>query len=171
VGRIVSVSIVLCNVLLAVAIIFFMNYVEQILTIILFTLLGFNILLHVVNLLDMIWRLFRHTIPYWLFGSPPPTLNLRAANVDQEDGVYHFDDESSEGSQDFDEVFTYAVDNEEKSAMTKDNLDRGSDYSGSLGGEDSHSVGSRGSRKSFMQKIRRNSMRRNSNFSGIAQEE
>jgi hypothetical protein len=113
-GRVVSVSIVVCNILLTIAIISIMNLVEKFLTIVLFTLLGFNILLHVLNLLDMFWRFFRHTLPHWLFGSPPPPLKLRAANADDEQDVLDIihDDESSEGSQDF-EIFSYEVDVEQ----------------------------------------------------------
>lgn len=90
-----------------------MNIIEQFLSIILFSLLGFNILLHVANLLDMFFRFIRHTLPHWLYGSPPPPLKLRAANADEDDEelVVQDDDELSEGSQDF-EVFFYEVDDD-----------------------------------------------------------
>ena len=127
-GRVVSVSIVLCNVLMTIGIIFIMNWVEKFLTIVLFTLLGFNILLHVVNLIDMLWRFFSHTVPYWLYGVPPPPLKLRAANADDEDdAVEQFDDELSEGSQDY-EVFFYAVD-EEESRETRSSISSVTEYS------------------------------------------
>ena len=89
-----------------------MNWVERFLTIVLFTLLGINILLHVVNLIDMLWRFFSRTLPLWLYGAPPPLLKLRAEKVDdEEDEGKQLDDELSEGSQDYE--FFYAVDEEE----------------------------------------------------------
>jgi hypothetical protein len=103
-GRVVSVSVVVSNVLVAIVIIGVMNVVTEFLTVVLFTLLGFNILLHLVNVLDMIVRLFLVRIPNWLFGSPPPALKLRAANWDEneEEGGANVDDDSSEeGSEDF----------------------------------------------------------------------
>jgi uncharacterized membrane protein YidH (DUF202 family) len=77
-GRVVSVSVIVSNVAVAIVIIGIMNVVTEFLTVVLFTLLGFNILLHVFNVLDMILRLFLVRIPNWLFGSPPPALELRA---------------------------------------------------------------------------------------------
>lgn len=84
-----------------------MNFLEKFLSVFFFILLAFNILLNVANLIDMCFRFFRHTLPYWLYGSPPPPLKLRAANVDEEDEPNEVgirDEYESEGSQDF-EVF------------------------------------------------------------------
>ena len=79
-GRVVSVTIVVSNVLIASAIMAVMHVFGQLLTIVLFSLLGFNVLLHVINVLDMLWRLLTVRIPHWLYGAPPPPLKLRAAN-------------------------------------------------------------------------------------------
>jgi len=102
-GRVVSVSIVLSNFLVAGIILGVVNVVlSEFLTIVLFSLLGFNVLLHTVNVVDMVVRLFTVRIPHWLCGEPPPPLRLRAANA--ADGEQ--DNESEASDDDFTMDFT-----------------------------------------------------------------
>ena len=106
-GRVVSVTIIVSNVLVASAVMAVMSAFEQMLTVVLFSLLGFNVLLHAINVLDMLYRLLTVRIPHWLYGAPPPPLKLRAANFGkEEDGgkdksAEQFEEESIELSQDF----------------------------------------------------------------------
>jgi len=105
-----------------------MNVVEQFLSIVLFTLLGFNILLHVANLLDMFWRFISRTLPNWLYGVPPPPLKLRVGNHEDEvlDDLRNFDDdESSEGSQDYELLYYDDLYGDDDGSSSRDTLSYG----------------------------------------------
>jgi hypothetical protein len=119
-----SVSVIVSNVVVAIVIIGVMKVVPEFLTVVLFTLLGFNILLQVVNVLDMILRFFLVRIPNWLFGTPPPALKLRAANYDdneKEEGANVVDDDnddsSEEGSEDFTVYYSLVPDSSDSQSV------------------------------------------------------
>ena len=87
-GRVISVSIIVANVVASVIILGVVEILfSEFLTIILFSLLGFNVLLLALNVLDMTCRFFFVRLPRWLCGEPPLPLDLSDADFVGEDDM------------------------------------------------------------------------------------
>jgi cellulose synthase/poly-beta-1,6-N-acetylglucosamine synthase-like glycosyltransferase len=100
-GRVVSISLVIINTLLTGSIIGVGNFVDGFLTIVLFSLLVLNMMLHLGNLLDMLVRLCCTRIPRWVCGEAPVYLKKQDSEVNKSapaSEISSHDDESGDGS-------------------------------------------------------------------------
>jgi hypothetical protein len=100
-GRVVSISLVIINTLLTGSIIGVGNFVDGFLTIVLFSLLVLNMMLHLGNLLDMLVRLCFTRIPRWVCGEAPVYLKKQDNEVNKSapaSEISSHDDESGDGS-------------------------------------------------------------------------
>jgi hypothetical protein len=101
IGRIVSVTIVLTNVLVTGVILALSEVVSKFTVVVLFTVLAINAFLLSVNLLDIIYRLLTKKIPRVLFGKPPPPITFiedskSAESTNSEPSKYIADGEDEE---------------------------------------------------------------------------